>query len=250
MACIGMGNQGMFNLPKLLNLSACQVLAVCDVNRGSYGYKEPGDFRGREPAKQMVEQHYAKQKGVGQYRGLRYIQRFPRSARPPGYRRRDDRDARSLARADDDRRGRSWQGHLLREAVGAHHCGSAANDRSSAKARAGAASRHPRAIQPDCAEGVRAGAQRRDRRSETRGSPCRPAQQDRARAGMETDAGARRFRLRAVAWPGTGRALSQGSLPVQLPLHLRLRGRPGDQFRRPFARHGPVGSGNGRAPDR
>jgi predicted dehydrogenase len=69
MACIGVGNQGTFNLPKLLNQSACQVIAVCDVNRASYGYKEPGDYRGREPAKELVEQQYAKQKGVGRYRG-------------------------------------------------------------------------------------------------------------------------------------------------------------------------------------
>jgi predicted dehydrogenase len=69
MACIGTGNQGTFNLPKLLNQSACQVVAVCDVNRGSYGYKEPGDYRGREPAKELVEQHYAKQKGTSRYRG-------------------------------------------------------------------------------------------------------------------------------------------------------------------------------------
>lgn len=68
-ALIGVGNQGSFNLPKFLHQPACQVVAVCDVNRGSHGYKEPADFWGREPAKQAVERFYAKQKSSAQYKG-------------------------------------------------------------------------------------------------------------------------------------------------------------------------------------
>src|SRR5262245_11620179 len=58
-AFIGVGNQGTFNLAKFLVHPDCQLLAVCDVNRGSAGYKEPGDVRGREPAQQQVEKFYA-----------------------------------------------------------------------------------------------------------------------------------------------------------------------------------------------
>src|SRR5215212_10697644 len=67
--CIGVGNQGFPNLLRFLKQKDCQVVAVCDVNRGSHGYKEPRDFYGREPAKKEVEQHYAKKNSVGQYKG-------------------------------------------------------------------------------------------------------------------------------------------------------------------------------------
>lgn len=68
-AFIGVGNQGTFNLPKFMVHPDCQVVAVCDVNRGSEGYKEPGDLRGREPAQRIVEQHYAREREVGSYKG-------------------------------------------------------------------------------------------------------------------------------------------------------------------------------------
>src|SRR5919108_227278 len=61
--CIGVGNQGFPNMLRFLKQSDCQVLAVCDVNRGSHGYKEPGDFYGREPAKKEVEQYYSEKSG-------------------------------------------------------------------------------------------------------------------------------------------------------------------------------------------
>lgn len=67
--CIGVGNQGFPNLLRFLKQMDCQVVAVCDVNRGSHGYKEPDDFYGREPAKKEVEQYYAKKTNVGQYKG-------------------------------------------------------------------------------------------------------------------------------------------------------------------------------------
>jgi len=67
--CIGVGNQGFPMMQRFLAQPACQVIAVCDVNRGSAGYKEPSDIRGREPAQQEVERHYAKQNGTNSYRG-------------------------------------------------------------------------------------------------------------------------------------------------------------------------------------
>jgi predicted dehydrogenase len=45
------------------------VVAVCDVNRGSDGYKTADQFLGREPAKQIVEHHYAQKTRAGVYRG-------------------------------------------------------------------------------------------------------------------------------------------------------------------------------------
>src|SRR5712671_7440794 len=67
--CIGVGNQGFPNLLRFLKQNDCQVVAVCDVNRGSHGYKEPGDFYGREPAKKEVERYYAEKNKTGKYKG-------------------------------------------------------------------------------------------------------------------------------------------------------------------------------------
>jgi len=69
MACIGVGNQGFPVMQRFLNHSDCQILAVCDVNRGSHGYKEDKHFYGREPAQKAVEQHYGKQRDSGSYKG-------------------------------------------------------------------------------------------------------------------------------------------------------------------------------------
>ena len=55
---IGTGNQGMNLLRKVVKLPEARVVAVCDVNRGSDGYKEEKDFYGREPAQKFVNEAY------------------------------------------------------------------------------------------------------------------------------------------------------------------------------------------------
>ena len=68
--CIGNGNQFMgVLLKKFLAREDAQLVAVCDVNVGSYGYKKEKDFYGREPAQKRIEQHYAEQRRSGSYRG-------------------------------------------------------------------------------------------------------------------------------------------------------------------------------------
>lgn len=69
LACIGVGNQGFPVMKRFLQNKDCQVLAVCDVNRGSHGYKDADDFYGREPAREEVEKQYAKARRSGEYRG-------------------------------------------------------------------------------------------------------------------------------------------------------------------------------------
>ena len=59
-ACIGTGNQGFLDLKLFMAQPDCQLVAVCDVNRGSGNYKNPEDVRGREPARKLVEDFYAK----------------------------------------------------------------------------------------------------------------------------------------------------------------------------------------------
>ena len=66
---IGAGNQGMNLLRKVLQYNLANVVAICDVNEGSYGYKEPDHFYGREPGKKLVEETYAKNKGKSDYKG-------------------------------------------------------------------------------------------------------------------------------------------------------------------------------------
>lgn len=66
---IGNGNQCTIDLPAFLGQPDVQVLAVCDVNTASYGYKSPDQFLGRKPAQDKVNAFYAEQKPSGQYRG-------------------------------------------------------------------------------------------------------------------------------------------------------------------------------------
>lgn len=68
-ACIGTGNQGFLDLKLFMKQPDCQLVAVCDVNQGSGGYKNPEDVRGLKPAQQLVEQHYAEQSESGSYKG-------------------------------------------------------------------------------------------------------------------------------------------------------------------------------------
>jgi len=76
LACIGMGGQGHVNLFNLLQFDEVQVASVCDVNREGGGYiswywmqgKEQ-KLGGREPARRLVDEHYAKQKNTARYRG-------------------------------------------------------------------------------------------------------------------------------------------------------------------------------------
>ncbi|HNQ90230.1 MAG TPA: Gfo/Idh/MocA family oxidoreductase [Verrucomicrobiota bacterium] len=66
---IGCGNQSTIDLPAFLGHDDCQVLAVCDVNTASFGYKTPDQFLGRKPAQERVNAFYASHKASGSYKG-------------------------------------------------------------------------------------------------------------------------------------------------------------------------------------
>ncbi len=75
---IGMGGQGHVNLFNFLQMDDVQVAAVCDVNREGGGYISwnwmEGKERkvgGREPARRLVDEHYAQLKSVGEYKGCK-----------------------------------------------------------------------------------------------------------------------------------------------------------------------------------
>ncbi|MCR4413103.1 MAG: Gfo/Idh/MocA family oxidoreductase [Thermoguttaceae bacterium] len=67
--CIGTGNQGFNILKQFLKHAEAQVVAVCDVNRGSFGYRDEKQYCGREPAQKLVHEHYAAARASGRYRG-------------------------------------------------------------------------------------------------------------------------------------------------------------------------------------
>jgi predicted dehydrogenase len=67
---IGGGNQSMgVLLPKFVANAGAQIVSLCDVNRGSFGYKDAKHFYGREPAGKFINDEYAKQKDRADYRG-------------------------------------------------------------------------------------------------------------------------------------------------------------------------------------
>jgi hypothetical protein len=66
---IGMGNQSTVDLPAFLEQDDVQMLAVCDVNTASHGYRTPDQFLGRKPGQDAVNTYYAKKTGAAQYKG-------------------------------------------------------------------------------------------------------------------------------------------------------------------------------------
>ena len=66
---IGTGNQSTIDLPAFLGHDDVQVLAVCDVNTASYGYRDKNQFLGRKPAQEKVNAFYAEKKGTPAYKG-------------------------------------------------------------------------------------------------------------------------------------------------------------------------------------
>lgn len=65
---IGAGNQGFNNFLRLLNDERVQIVAVCDVNERGPGYWS-GRIAGREPAREVIEWHYANATPSGGYKG-------------------------------------------------------------------------------------------------------------------------------------------------------------------------------------
>ncbi|MBN2089965.1 Gfo/Idh/MocA family oxidoreductase [candidate division KSB1 bacterium] len=73
MGCIGLGGQGSYNLQAFLNKKQVQVIALCDVNKGSDDYDQlyqlSGTTAGLGRARQILEDHYAEQIRSGKYKG-------------------------------------------------------------------------------------------------------------------------------------------------------------------------------------
>lgn len=94
MGCIGTGNQGLPILKRFMKLDDTQIVAVCDVNRGSFGYKEEDHFYGREPAKKVVDDYYADASRSGSFTGCEAFEDFRELLQ------RDDIDAVTIVAPD------------------------------------------------------------------------------------------------------------------------------------------------------
>jgi predicted dehydrogenase len=66
---IGNGNRGFQILDGFLNQPGAQIVAVCDVNRGSFGYNSDKQFCGREPGQKLVNEFYGKNGRSGSFKG-------------------------------------------------------------------------------------------------------------------------------------------------------------------------------------
>jgi len=66
---VGLGNQSTIDLPSFLQNDDVQVVAVCDVNTGSYGYINPKHFLGRKPGQDQVNAYYAQKTPSGNFKG-------------------------------------------------------------------------------------------------------------------------------------------------------------------------------------
>lgn len=68
---IGCGNQSTVDIPQWLANDDCQIVRVCDVNKGSKGYKDDKQFLGWEPQQKFVNAAYAKKAGKDSYDGVK-----------------------------------------------------------------------------------------------------------------------------------------------------------------------------------
>lgn len=67
--CIGAGNQTTVDLPAFLRNKDVQLVAICDVNRASYGYRDDHQYLGWEPQQKFINAFYAGETGNPDYRG-------------------------------------------------------------------------------------------------------------------------------------------------------------------------------------
>jgi predicted dehydrogenase len=74
-AVIGTGNQGFNDIKSFLRDDRVQLVAVCDANRESAGYWD-GKVGGREPARRLVDEYYAKKGSAETHRSCDAVADF------------------------------------------------------------------------------------------------------------------------------------------------------------------------------
>ena len=243
---IGCGNQSTIDLPAFLGQDDAQVLAVCDVNTASDGYKTPEQFLGRKPAQEKVNAYYAAKTPRRTVQGLRRLQRFPRGAGP-----RATSTPWPIVVPD------HW--HALMTVLAAQagkdiYCEKPLSlSVRQGQAMVEAVREHKRVLQTGShyrsspAAGCACELVRNGRIGKLQRIIARVAEQNAVDPGpgLAAHARARGLRLRDLARPRAAGALSQGPLLLPLPLQPGLFRRADDELRRPLERPGPVGPGHG-----
>ena len=70
MAMIGVGGQGTYDMRQFLQIEGVRMISVADpVTEMDYSKTYFGGVAGRRPAQRIVDEHYAKEKKSGQYKG-------------------------------------------------------------------------------------------------------------------------------------------------------------------------------------
>ena len=172
---IGTGNQGFNDIHSFLRDDRVQIVAVCDVNRESPGYWE-GKVGGREPARRLVEEHYAKHR---QGRDLPRLQAH-RAISAKSWAATTSTPSRSARRTTGTR---SWsieackaeEGHLLPEAAVAHDRRGPRDELRGQQVARRLPDRQPAAVRRELPPRLRAGPQRPDRRADERSASACPA---------------------------------------------------------------------------
>ncbi len=70
LAVIGLGTRGLPDMKVFLNNEDVQVVALCDVNRASAGYRDETTVMGLEPALKVATDHYAARQRSGSFQGV------------------------------------------------------------------------------------------------------------------------------------------------------------------------------------
>ena len=216
---IGTGNQGFNDIRSFLSDERVQIVAVCDVNRESPGYWD-GKVGGREPARRLVEEHYAKHKPSGNYRGCDACVDFREILG------RKDIDAVEVSTPD------HWHAIPSIEACKAGkdiYCQKPlALTIVEGRAMSYAVNKHqrglpdgqPATLGPPLPPRLRAGSQRPDRRSEdrARGPAGRPSRPGEVRGPEEARAGARKA---SNTTPGSAPRPTRAYAPARCHVNFR-----------------------------
>lgn len=91
---IGLGTRGIPDMQLFMRNDDVQVVAICDVNTASKGYRDEERVMGREPALQIVNEYYGSQRKSGTFQGVDAYNDFRRIIE------RDDIDAVALVVPD------------------------------------------------------------------------------------------------------------------------------------------------------
>ncbi len=243
-AMIGTGNQGFNDINSFLGDDRVQIVAVCDVNRESPGYWE-GKIGGREPARRLIEKRYGKNRPSGNYRGCDISGDYREILG------RQDIDAVEICTPD------HWHAMMVLDACKAKkdiYCQkplsltvsegramSYAAKKCNVVFQTGSQQRSDRRFRR-AAELVRNG-RIGDLRTVRVGLPGGRADYAKTGSRKKPEPVPKGFDYNFWLGPAR-RPVCPGAVSRQLPLDLRLLGRPGDRLGRPPSRLCPVGHGH------